>query len=230
MAKKLKEIEELTSGSHTGGTMKNPKRILSFNRISKGQVFDIEERLRSDSSFEGKDIDLILQLASTGRLIRSPGDLRSLDNVLDAITIPTFSGSSRNFKNIDIDIKNIDIKSLLRAFEKWYFALIRGPYRINIVNKLNEPVQYVWAYERWDGLILIEESTYTAPGATAVLTSVTLPPPTPCYLMKQYAISVWDQNDEEIGRIPTLTVQYINQTEKQKNGFWRICEDTIEIG
>jgi hypothetical protein len=191
--------------------MKSRTRILSFNRISKVEFFDLEERLSADGNFERKVIDLILQMASTGSLLRSPGDLRPLNDLFDAMAAPPFVGA---FPDVFIQ------------FTKWLHDQFAGPYRLNLVNKLNESVQFVWAYERWDGLILVEESTYTAPGATAIL----IPTPFfPCPLMRQYAVSVWDQNDEEIGQIPTLTVQYINQIEAQK-GTWRMCEDTIEIG
>jgi hypothetical protein len=101
--------------------------------------------------------------------------------------------------------------------------MFSSPYTVNFENGVGEPVQFVWAYELWSGLILVDQTSYVQPGQTGVVRYAR------CIEMKQYAFSVWDQNDEELWRSPTLTVQYINQVEAQK-GTYKACTDTIEVG
>jgi hypothetical protein len=183
--------------------MTTPTRTRSFNRNSKVEFFDIEEHLRTDGKFEQKDISTLLDMVKLGSFIRAPGAYTPLDNVLYAISPPIFRGAFPDLHDQFAD-----------------------PYPLELVNQLGEPVQFVWAYEQWDGLILVEQPTYTAPGVSAFLTPT---PSFPCPLMRQYAVSAWDTNNEEVGRIPTLTVQHINEIEITK-GTCRMCEDTIEIG
>jgi hypothetical protein len=72
-------------------------------------------------------------------------------------------------------------------------------------------------------LVLVEETPYTQPGQTAVIKSDVY-----CLEVKQYAFSVWDTDDNELGVSPTWTVEWINQGEQQI-GTWKLCEDTIEV-
>ena len=193
---------------------------LSFKRISDSRFLSFEESLRSDGRFKDKDIDLFLQLVGPGGLIRPNGDSKpvgDLFNLMQSTTIPGVNFVARDALDAAIQIT------------QYLNELFGTPYRLNLINKLNEPVQYVWAYELHTGLILVDQSPYTEPGATATLATTTTDPFIPCIQVKQYAISVWDQKDEEIGRIPNLIVEKINEVELQK-GTWRACEDTIEIG
>jgi hypothetical protein len=159
---------------------------------------DIEEQLNTSGVFDRLEIATILEMIRAGNLIRDPGAMKTLD----------------------FSMYNIE---MLKAFLKWWHSVMAGPYQLNLVNMLNIPVQYVWAYELWSGLILIDETPYTQPGGTAMIAYQT------CAEMRQYAISVWDINDNELGQTPTLTVQQINQIELQ-NGTFKLCEDIIEIG
>ena len=203
--------------------MRDQTSTLQFRRISGSRSRGFEARLRSDSRFKDKDIEILLHLVGPEGLIRPKGDSRPLGdlfnlfNILSSTTIPGAHFGAR------------DILDAMVQITRYFAELFGKPYQLNIVNKLNEPVQYVWAYELHSGLILVDQSTYTQPGATAVLATTTTDPFIQCIQVKQYAISVWDQNDEEVGRIPNLVVETINDIELNK-GTWRPCEDTIEIG
>lgn len=198
--------------------MKYQASTLSFRRISDSRFLSFEASLRSDGRFKDKDIDLLLQMVGPGGLIRPKGDLRPVGDLFDILLSTTVPG---------VHFVARDLRDVLVQISDYFIELFSKPYQVNLVNKLNEPVQYVWAYELHSGLILVEQSTYTQPNATAVLATTT--PFTQCIQVKQYAISVWDQNDEEVGRIPNLIVDTINEVELRK-GTWRPCEDTIEIG
>jgi hypothetical protein len=159
-------------------------------------------------------------LVGPGGLIHPNGDSKSVGDLFKLIRSTTIPG---------VNFVVRDVRDALIQMAQYLNELFGTPYRLNLINKLNEPVQYVWAYELHSGLILVDESTFTQPGATATLATTTTNPFIPCIQVKQYAISVWDQNDEEIGRIPNLIVEKINEVELQKS-TWRPCEDTIEIG
>jgi hypothetical protein len=174
------------------------RQHLSFTRHSKVEWIDFEERLRSAENLGPEDVALASRLINAGSLIRNPQTMMPMDANLYSV-----------FKF------NPGILQLI-------YALFAGPYTVNFENGLNIPVQFVWAYELWSGLILVDQSTYTQPGNTAVLQYAK------CIEMRQYAFSVWDQNDNELGVSPTWTVQYINQVESQQ-GTFKLCADTIEV-
>jgi hypothetical protein len=171
---------------------------VGFKSSSKPYRVDVESRLRSAGNLDDKQLELALRLIRAGSIFHDPGVQKPLDG-----------GLFQLFKlNPQI------LKAIL--------ALFAGPYKVNFQNGLNFTVQFVWAYELWSGLILIEETPYTAPGGTAPISYPN------CIEMRQYAFSVWDESDNELFVSPTLTVQQINQIEIQQ-GTWKLCEDTIEV-
>lgn len=186
-------------------------RSLHFTRRSDVQCTDVDE-LFAAANLDKEEAETLMRLARSGNLLRPRGSRQSLDGLFDVLQMN--------------NIRPFPVRASL-TFANIVKEFIFVPYTLILENRLDEPVQYVWAYELDTGLILVDESTYTEPLAAAILK--TDPLLAPCGLMKQYAISVWDRHDQEIGRIPTLTVDYINQVEI-KNGTYRACRDVIEIG
>lgn len=186
-------------------------RSLNFTRRSDVRFTNVDE-LFAEANLEREDADTLMQLARSGNLLRPRGSRQALDGLFDFLQVNA--------------IRPFPVRAYL-TFANIVREHIFVPYTLILENRLDEPVQYVWAYELDTGLVLIDESTYTEPMAAAILK--TDPLLAPCGFMKQYAISVWDRQNQEIGRIPTLTVDYINQVEI-KNGTWHACRDVIEIG
>lgn len=179
------------------------QRRVRFERRSRVEWLDFEERVRRVKDRSPEDIDVLIRLVTSGHIFRPPqsGFPRPLD--------------------VDFSLWRID-PLLLKDLMEMIQELFSGPYTVNFQNEVDIPLQFVWSYELWSGLILVDQTPYTQPGQTA---PIQYPH---CGEMKQYAFSVWDADNIERYVSPTMTVSFINQEEIQ-SGTFKACEDTIVV-
>jgi len=177
---------------------------MGFTRSTRCTWIDAAEAVRAERVFTDGDLEAILGHLAKVDLLHPP---------------------SAVVKPLDAAVGGWDIDSeLLIKFLQWWQEYLAKPYTLHLVNTIGIRVQFVWAYESWNGLILLDESKYVDDGVTATMIADGR-----CYDMRQYAVSLWDEDDNELFRTPTLTVDYVNSVEK-KNGTFQLCEDTLEFG
>ena len=100
-----------------------------------------------------------------------------------------------------------------------YWTPLNPRYVVYFENDSNWSHDFVVAYETYSGLIYTVETTARPWGRAAIHCA-------PCWDMFRYAWSVWNPDDNtEIGRTPTYTVEEINAEES----VYRPCEDIWEV-
>ena len=120
------------------------KKCVTLSRRTAMKWLDYDTLLQPYQNADRKDLDQVRKLLREAK--RRPG-------------LPRERGPTDYFQGIPLSVILIITKLLNELFS--------SPYSVTFVNGLDIRVQFVWAYELWSGLILVDQTPYTNPGESA---------------------------------------------------------------